>query len=151
MVATETDERPSVSDPNPPSNPYGQPSNDQPGYGQAPYGQQPGYDPYAVRGLGGPQPHPRGTTVLVLGILGLACCGLLAPIAWVLGASADSDVKQYPGRYSNAGQVKAGKILGIVGTVLLVVSFLATVLIFSYGGAMGLEDASSQSEWSDLQ
>ncbi|QCX28630.1 DUF4190 domain-containing protein [Nocardioides jishulii] len=140
-----------MSDPNPPSNPYGQPSNDQPGYGQAPYGQLPGHDPFAVRGLGGPQPHPRGTTVLVLGIVGVFCCGFLAPVAWALGSSADNDVTTYPGSYSNAGQIKAGKILGMVGTAVLVLSFVATVLLIAYAGSMDLDQPSNQNEWSNLQ
>lgn len=143
MVPTETDERPSVSDPHIPSNPYGEPGQGQPGYG---------HDPFAVRGLGGGAvPHPRGTTILVLGILGLVCCGFLAPVAWVMGASADSDVKAHPHHYSNAGQIKAGKILGIIGTAIVVLTFLAVFFIFSFGASLGLDSSSTQNDWSGVQ
>ncbi|GGD20993.1 DUF4190 domain-containing protein [Nocardioides daphniae] len=134
-----------MSDPSTPPNPYGDPG----------HGQQPGYDPYAVGGLGGgPVAHPRGTTVLVLGILGLVCCGFLAPVAWVMGASADNDVKAYPGRYSNAGSIKAGKILGIIGTAIIVLTFLAVMLLFAFGASMGLDSSSTPSspeDWSGVQ
>ena len=117
-------------------------------YGQNPYGQNPyggyGQNPYGVPGLGGaPAPHPRATTVLVLGILGLVCCGVLAPVAWVMGRSAEREVAAAPGRYSESGTLKVGKILGIVGTVWIVVCTLFVAVVFVFGGALGLAETSS--------
>lgn len=70
--------------------------------------------------------HPQGTTILVLGILGLVACQVCAPFAWVMGNRAKEETDRYPGYYSNAGLIQAGRICGIVGTVILI----GTVLLF---------------------
>jgi hypothetical protein len=70
----------------------------------------------------GSEKHPRGTTILVLGILSLVCCGLLGPVTWIMGNNALREIDSMPGRYSNRGVVNAGRICGIVGTVFLVIS-----------------------------
>lgn len=63
--------------------------------------------------------HPDGTTVLVLGILGVVVCGVLAPIAWVKGRRAQREIDAHPGvLWTNASAVTAGRICGIVGTAL---------------------------------
>ena len=65
------------------------------------------------------QPHPRGTLVLVLGILSLFVCGIvLGPIAAVMGKNALDEVDRNPSAYTNRGMLQAGMILGIVGFVL---------------------------------
>lgn len=138
--------------PAPPHNPYDQTSPyPQPGqpYGQQPYAQQPyggpqgytgpGYGqppaPYGQAGYGGPvagQQHPSATTALVLGIVGLAgivfCGGItlvLSPFAWAMGRRAVREIDAEPGRYSGRDQAKGGQIMGIIGTVLLVLGILA--------------------------
>jgi uncharacterized membrane protein YjgN (DUF898 family) len=80
------------------------------------------------------QPQSSSTqavTALVLGILGVVCCGLLAPIAWYLGNQEQKAIRE--GRSSAAGEglAKAAVILGVIGTVLLV---LSVVWIFFWGG-----------------
>ena len=77
----------------------------------------------------GAYPEPsQATTVLILGILGILF-QVLGPIAWVMGnrelAAIDS------GRRSpeNRGSAQTGKILGIVGTVLLVLSIMGVILV----------------------
>ena len=67
--------------------------------------------------------------MLVLGILGLACCGLLSPVAWVMGNGAISEIDATPGIYSNRSIVNAGRICGIVGTVFLVVGILGALAL----------------------
>ena len=127
---------------------YQQPGYGQPGYGQQPYGQpgygQPGYgqQPYGQPGYGGPpgaygQPlptHPSATTAMVLGLVGLAgivlCGGLtlvLSPFAWVMGGRAVKEIDAQPGRYAGRDQAQGGRIMGIVGTVLLVLGVLAII------------------------
>jgi hypothetical protein len=64
--------------------------------------------------------HPQGTTILVLGILGLVTCGLLGIVAWVMGNGALADIDAAPGYYANRSNVATGRILGIVSTCLLV-------------------------------
>jgi hypothetical protein len=62
----------------------------------------------------------RGSTLIVLGVLGILCCPICAPIPWILGAN---DLKKIDsGTMDPAGrtQTKVGMILGIVGTGLLV-------------------------------
>jgi hypothetical protein len=77
---------------------------------------------------GGTRDHPQGTTILVLGILSILCCGILGPVAWVMGNNAIAEIDRNPAGYSNRGQVNAGRICGIVGTALWVIGILVTVL-----------------------
>ena len=62
---------------------------------------------------------------------------LLAPIAWYMGAKAMAEIEGRPGGYSGEGEVRTGRILGIVGTVLfaLMVVFLMVGLVFLLIGA----------------
>lgn len=75
--------------------------------------------------------HPAGTTVLVLGILGLIVCGVLAPIAWIKGNSAKREMDAQPDvTWTNRGSVTAGRILGMIGTVVIVLGILFVILAF---------------------
>ena len=91
-----------------------------------PYGQGPQYGyppPYGVE-------HPQGTTVLVLGILSLVICGLLGPFAWSIGNRALAEIDAAaPGYYSNRGQVVAGRICGIVASILLIVGVVVVIVL----------------------
>ncbi|HEX5946631.1 MAG TPA: DUF4190 domain-containing protein [Acidimicrobiales bacterium] len=73
---------------------------------------------------GGTRDHPQGILILVLGIASILCCGILGPVAWVMGNNAISEIDQNPAGYSNRGQVQAGRICGIVGTVLWALGIL---------------------------
>ena len=68
---------------------------------------------------------------LVLGILGIICCGLLAPVAWIMGSQELKAIKAGTSPASGEGMAKAGMILGIIGTVLLLFGIL---WIFFAGG-----------------
>ncbi len=61
-------------------------------------------------------PH-RGGAILTLGILSIVICGLLGPIAWIMGNTDLSEMRA--GRMDPDGEsvTQAGKICGIVGTV----------------------------------
>ncbi|MBL9160382.1 MAG: hypothetical protein JNJ70_23065 [Verrucomicrobiales bacterium] len=75
------------------------------------------------------QPH-RATLILVMGILGLVLCPICAPIAWVMG---NRDIQAMnSGLMDPTGleQTKAGKICGIIGTILLVLVAIALVFFF---------------------
>jgi hypothetical protein len=111
-----------------PQQPYGQPP-----YGQPPYGQAP---------MGYPPDHPRATTVLVLGILGLVVCGIIAPFAWVMGRSTLAEIDSSRGALGGRGAANAGYILGIVGTVLL---GLAALMVILFAGIAVLGAATSAS------
>src|SRR5689334_20342922 len=95
--------------PQPPEPEPGQPAYGQPAYGQPAY-EQPIYGrPYPAL----PQPHPQGTIVLVLGILGFVVT-LCAPIAWYLGSKALKEIRASGARYSNEDLLRVGRILGMV-------------------------------------
>lgn len=121
-----------------------------PSYGQAPGqpGPPPGWQPGPPPIQGGPYgaypppKHPQATTVLVLGILGVVLCQVVAPFAWVMGNRAMKEINANPAGYSGQSEVNAGRILGIVGTVILVLGALLLVLAavvllvgFSGGGS----------------
>ncbi len=82
------------------------------------------------------KPH-RGTTILVLGILSLVCCGLLGIPAWLMG---NADLKEMAaGTMDPAGQgtTNAGKICGIIGTVLAILGALVGIAYFVIVVLMG--------------
>src|SRR5207253_1092483 len=103
--------------------------------------------PYAPPPYGYPPPgygreHPQGTTVLVLGILGLVVCGLIGPFAWSMGNRVLAEIDGAPpGYFSNRGQVAAGRICGIVATVLLAVAVVGFLIFLAI--ATSVSDASS--------
>jgi hypothetical protein len=126
--------------PPPPQNPYGQqPYGQQPGYGQQPYGQQPyGQQPGYGYGTPAPANHPSATTALVLsliGLAGIAFCGgitlVLSPFAWRSGAKAVREIDANPGMYGGRDQANAGRIMGIIGTVLLAIGIIGLIGLFA--------------------
>lgn len=91
----------------------------------------PGYGGYPQQGYGPiQQEHPQGTMILVLGILSLVVCGLLGPFAWVMGNNAKRDVDARPGFYSNAGNISAGRICGMIASIILIAVIVLYGLIF---------------------
>src|SRR3954465_2532470 len=75
-------------------------------YGQPP--PPPGYAQYSPYGGGGSREHPQGTTILLLGILRLVICGLLGPVAWIMGQKAIREMDSDPSTsYMNRGKVNA--------------------------------------------
>jgi len=127
--------------PPPPPPPYGQPgygTPPPPGYGTPP---PPGYGTPPPPGYGAPPPygyfqapdHPRATLAMILGILSLVCCQLTGPFAWVIGGKAVREIDASGGRLGGRGQAMAGKVLGIIGTVLLGLAVLYVLLIVAIG------------------
>jgi uncharacterized membrane protein YjgN (DUF898 family) len=85
------------------------------------------------------QPQSASTQAivsLVLGILGIFCCQILAPIAWYLGSQELAAIREARSPAAGEGLAKAGQILGIIGTILLVLSIL---WIFFMGGMAVLQ------------
>lgn len=85
------------------------------------------YNP-AAPGMGAAAEHPKGQNILILGILGLVCCGPLAIVAWVMGNKAQAEIDA--GQYAPTSGVKIGRILGIVGTVWLALVIVGYLLFF---------------------
>ncbi len=90
-----------------------------------------GAPPPPMDGPGGPVDHPKGMTILVLGILSLVCCSPLGIAAFVMGNNALKEIDAQPGRYANRQIVQIGRILGIIGMVFLALSIL---WLLAFGG-----------------
>jgi hypothetical protein len=96
-----------------------------PGSGDGGYAAPPGYaTPPPMGGIGGPVDHPKGMTILILGILSVTCCTPLGIVAFVMGNNALREIDAQPGRYGNRQIVQLGRILGIIGMVFLVISII---------------------------
>ena len=78
------------------------------------------------------KPH-RGTLILVLGILGLVVCAPLAIVAWVMGSGDLKEMDAGTMDPSGRGTTQAGKICGIIGTVLMIISVIAVGIFFMLG------------------
>ncbi|MGB5169354.1 MAG: DUF4190 domain-containing protein [Acidimicrobiia bacterium] len=79
------------------------------------------------------QEDSQATTVLVLGILSLVVCQILGPIAWVMGNSelAGIDAGRRPPQ--NRGTAQAGRILGIISTVLMIIGVVFLFIFLVIG------------------
>lgn len=78
------------------------------------------------------QPNPydsESTVLLVTGILSLVLCGLIGLYPWIKGnrVRRDAEAAGWP----EPGTAKAGRIMGIIGTVIAGSSILFFVAIFS--------------------
>ncbi|MFI7612590.1 DUF4190 domain-containing protein [Nonomuraea terrae] len=78
-----------------------------------------------------PQTHPNGTTILVLGILSLVICSFLGPFAWAMGNRALREIDASGYFFDNRGQVQAGRVCGIISTVLLCLGLGLTIVILA--------------------
>lgn len=138
--------QPGPPHPPPPAQPgYGQPAGQpdyrgqpygQPGYGGPPgpgypaYPPQPGYYPPAVPN------HPKAMLALVLGLVsvvgGMMFCGLpllVSPFAWVTGHRVLNQIRASRGQLAGESSAQAGMVLGIIGTVLLVIWLIVLALL----------------------
>jgi hypothetical protein len=141
----------------PSSDAFGRPigdSGEAPGApGPADWAPPPSGDPWSAP----PAPPPSGEyaappanrkadgaiPALVLGILGIVLCPLCAPFAWVLGQKAERLVDASGGMLSGRGEATAGKILGIIGTVLIVLGILLIIVLIAVGASVDSGDTST--------
>ena len=72
----------------------------------------------------------QATTILVLGILGIVVCGVLGPFAWSMGNKELAAIDAGRRPPENRGTANAGRILGIIGTVLLGLGILILIGVF---------------------
>lgn len=95
--------------------------------------------PWGYGGPGWPPPpprHPQARTSMALGLVALLgalpLCGLplfVAPFAWATGHQALRDIRASGGRLSGEGDARAGMVMGIIGTALLVLVLALVVLV----------------------
>jgi len=87
------------------------------------------------------KPH-RGTTILVLGILGIVCCFICGIIAWVMGNNdlkeIDAGIMDPEGR----GLTQAGKICGMVSVGLQILGFIIWFAVVGISILSGVAGAS---------
>ena len=82
----------------------------------------------------GPPNASNAVIALVLGILGIVLCPLLGPVAWVLGRKGEQEIDSSGGAVGGRGLATAGKVLGIVGTVLILFVAVALLVLVAAGG-----------------
>lgn len=87
-----------------------------------------GPDPGKLQELDG-----QATTSLILGILGLVLCAILAPFALTKGKKVNDQLKAM-GAQPN-GKATAGFIMGIIGTIGIIVWLLIVVMMVVGGAA----------------
>ncbi len=81
-----------------------------------------------------PQPDPtpaytqssKAGLALTFSILGLLCCGILAPVAWFLAQAELSGIKTGQADPSKKGLATTALVLGIIGTVVWVLMMILT-------------------------
>ena len=98
-----------------------------PPWPQQPGGPGPQYPPYPQYPQRPLQPVSGGL-ILTLGILGLLVCNLLGPIAAVMGGKAVAAIDRGEADPNERGSANAGRIMGIISTVLLALSVLLLII-----------------------
>lgn len=80
---------------------------------------------YGTGGYAQPQNNKKALWSMILGIVGLVCCGLLAGIpALVLGSMAKKEIDASGGAQTGRGMATAGVVLGIIAIVVSVLSII---------------------------
>ncbi|WP_054816655.1 DUF4190 domain-containing protein [Nocardia arizonensis] len=85
--------------------------------------------------IGQPIEHPNATAVLFLGAISVLCCGITGPVAWALGRRALDQIEESGGAYGGRAQVLVGYVLGVIGTILMIVMAVLFLLIMLGGNA----------------
>ncbi len=67
------------------------------------------------------QTHPGAVGSIVLALLAIPLAGLTSPFAWMKGQTALREIDANPDSYSGRNLAQVGRILGIIGTIVLVV------------------------------
>lgn len=65
---------------------------------------------------------------LILGILGVVCCWILGPVAFFIGNASLNRINASNGTLGGSGLAQAGRILGIIGTIILALAILGVVI-----------------------
>ncbi len=90
-------------------------------------------------GIRGNQTPHRGVLILVLGILGWAFgCFLVGAFAWVMGNKDLREMDQGRMDPSGRGLTQAGRILGMIQTLLTLVAFLIAVVVVIFAAVLAI-------------
>ncbi len=99
-------------------------------YGTNPYDVNPyqggyaGYSPYGFVA----QQHPKATTAMVLGIVGVVFCPPVGIAGLVIGNRTRKEIDADPQSYTGRGMATAGYVLGIISVVLTVLYTLLLIV-----------------------
>jgi hypothetical protein len=80
----------------------------------------------------------RGTLILVFGILGLLICGPLGIAAWIMGGNDLKEMDAGTMDPAGRGNTNAGKICGMIATILMIVGLVIAILMVAFVGVAGL-------------
>jgi len=81
----------------------------------------------------------------IVSLAGLFTCLLpilVAPVAWILGAKAVKEIDANPSAYSGRSEASAGKIMGIIGTCLLILVVIGITIVVIIALNGGFDDTS---------
>ncbi len=70
--------------------------------------------------------------ILVLGILGLIVCVPLGIAAWIMGGNDLKEMDAGTMDPAGRGNTQAGKICGMIATILMIVGFVIGILAFMF-------------------
>lgn len=65
--------------------------------------------------------------MIVTGVLGIICCGFLAPYTWIKSNQAIQAINSGYGNLADKGTFNIARILGIIGTALWILGTIARV------------------------
>ena len=82
----------------------------------------------------------RGTMLLVFGILGIVACPLFAPVAWIMGKNDLEQIRAGSMDPDGESTTNAGKILGLIGTILMVLGLLFAVVVMGLGFGIAVSE-----------
>lgn len=68
-----------------------------------------------------PQQNQKALWSMIIGIVGLVCCGLAGIVAIILSVQSKKEIEASGGQQSGSGLATAGLVLGIIALVLMVV------------------------------
>ncbi|MDB5252248.1 MAG: hypothetical protein JWP27_1417 [Flaviaesturariibacter sp.] len=88
------------------------------------------------------EPLPNATLILVLGILSILVCQPLGIAALIMGNNSLDAYRRSPERYTenSLGNVKAGRICGIIGICLLALVIILMIAGVSVASWFGMRD-----------
>jgi hypothetical protein len=83
------------------------------------------------------KPH-NGAAILTLGILSLVICGILGPIAWIMGSNDLAQMRAGQMDPSGEGLTQGGKICGMISSILLMIAcaFYGAMLMIAGIGSL---------------
>lgn len=95
----------------------------------------PGQGGYGQPGQGGQpqQDHPKAQTSMILGIVGLVCCGPVGIAAYIMGNNAVKEIDASGGQLGGRGMAQAGKICGLIAIVLMIIGVIVYGILFATG------------------